>query len=159
MDKLRIVPMTLSHLNQVLDIEDEVFPSPWKREVFLQELDAAHVSRPYVGLSGDVVVGYFIAWFVHDEVHLVNIAVTDGWQRQGIGSRLLTYLIYLAVTEEKNIITLEVRPSNPNAISFYEAFSFVQVGVRKEYYSDNREDAILMTLNLADYVRRLEGDR
>jgi ribosomal-protein-alanine N-acetyltransferase len=154
MVSVNLVPMNESHLPEVLAIEQSVFESPWNGDMFRQEIYGAFGSVPTVALMGQRVVGYRIAWFIEDEVHLVNIAVERRHQRLGIGTVLLDQLIDEAITRDMLLMTLEVRASNVSAQEFYRGFLFKAVGVRRGYYSDNREDALLMVLDLADFVRR-----
>jgi ribosomal-protein-alanine N-acetyltransferase len=136
-----------------------VFTSPWTSEVFLHELQGINVSRSFVALDVDRVVGYMIAWFIEDEIHLINIAVAREEQRKGIGSVLLLHLIEQALEEGRKLITLEVRASNVSAVALYRSFSFEYVGVRERYYSDTKEDAILMMLDVEEYrLRMLKKD-
>ncbi|NIM20401.1 MAG: ribosomal protein S18-alanine N-acetyltransferase [Candidatus Latescibacteria bacterium] len=146
--------MRVSHLPEVLAIESEVFFTPWTEGMFRQELSRGWVSRVYVALLEERVVGYEIAWFVEDSVHLVNIAVAQSLRRRKIGSVLLENILDEAIGEGKRHVTLEVRKSNRAAQAFYRSFGFELVGIREGYYSDNHEDAVLMTLFLPSYVRK-----
>ncbi len=154
MEAVEIRPMQVSHLPEILTIEREVFPSPWTEGMFRQELSRIYVSRLYVALLGDRVVGYELAWFIEDVVHLINIAVAKSYQHRRIGTKLLKHLQEEAVEENKRYITLEVRRSNETAQEFYKAFCFDVAGVRKKYYSDNHEDAVLMILDLGKQTPR-----
>ena len=91
------------------------------------------------------VIGFASLWLMADEAHITNIAVRQSHQRQGIGEMLLMSIIDLTAEFRANIVTLEVRVSNLPAQSLYNKWGFVQVGVRRGYYTDNREDAILMS--------------
>lgn len=140
--------MQPSHLPEVLAIEREVFPTPWSEGMFRQELSGNVASRMRVVLRDKKVVGYYIAWFLEDMVHLLNIAVARRYQRNGIGTILLEQILGEAAEEGRRYIALEVRRSNTAAQLFYRVFHFEKVGIRKRYYSDNFEDAILMVLDL-----------
>jgi ribosomal-protein-alanine N-acetyltransferase len=155
MDDIVIMPMAIDHIPQVVDIERKAFTTPWRSEVFLHELHEIEVSRSFVALDGERVVGYMIAWFIEDEIHLINIAVANEEQRKGIGSILLLHLIERAFEEGRKLVTLEVRVSNVAAVALYRSFSFEYVGVRERYYSDNKEDAILMILDVEAYRQRM----
>jgi len=154
MANVTLAPMNESHIDEILAIEDAVFDAPWTREMFRQEVRGVFGSYATVALHDGSVVGYQIAWFIEEEVHLVNIAVDNGHQASGIGALLLRHLIEEAISRHKAIITLEVRASNQTAQSFYHRFFFRTIGVRKGYYSDNREDALLMALDLTTFVHR-----
>lgn len=144
MDDIRLEPMREAHIAEILKIERESFATPWTQEMFRQEVEDDQLSRAYVALEGELLVGYLVAWFFHQEVHLLNIAVAPAYQRRGIGGRMLRCLLDLAAREGKEVVTLEVRESNWPAIELYQAFGFVRVGVRHQYYQREREDALLM---------------
>ncbi len=95
--------------------------------------------------SGQGLIGFASMWVMADEAHITNIAVRNDWQRQGIGEMLLMSIIDLATKLKANLVTLEVRASNLLAQNLYNKYGFVQVGVRRGYYTDNREDALLMS--------------
>ena len=105
----------------------------------------ASVSRP----DEPVVVGFCDYWLVADEVQLLNIATDPDWQRLGIARLLMDELLAFAKARECALITLEVRSSNRPAQALYHRYGFREVAVRKQYYADNREDAVLMDLRLA----------
>lgn len=164
MTDVDIQPMHISHLTEILEIEETVFTTPWTRRMFEHEIargGGGEGPRSYavVAVEGDRVVGYVIAWFLVDEVHLVNIAVRKAYQERGVGSFLLSHLIEKACVAGKIIITLEVRESNTSAQAFYRGFMFRKIGVRRGYYTDNREDAALMALDLSPIVERRKHDR
>ena len=91
------------------------------------------------------ILGFAGIWFMADEAHLANIAVREANRQQGIGELLLISIIKLAIERSARFITLEVRSTNKAAQSLYEKYGFVEVGIRRAYYTDNREDAVLMT--------------
>jgi ribosomal-protein-alanine N-acetyltransferase len=148
MSELSIEPMTRAHIPDVIRIEEELFDSPWSEGMFRQEVRDRFLSRPMVGLVGGEVVAYMIAWFIRNEVHLLNIAVTREHQRKGFARTLLRHLIEVASSERRASITLEVRSGNIRAIRLYEGHGFYAVGRRPRYYQDNGEDAIVMALDL-----------
>ena len=161
MKGIEIQRMQASHLPEVLAIERDVFPAPWSEGMFRQELSRNVASRLEVALFEEKVVAYYLAWFLEDMVHLINIAVAVRLQRKGIGTLLLEQILKEAVRDGKRFIALEVRKSNTAAQSFYCKHHFMKIGVRRGYYSDNFEDAILMVLDLARHPieeRRREKD-
>jgi len=93
-----------------------------------------------------LILGFAGLWFMADEAHLANIAVREAYRQKGIGELILSSIIELAIEQSARFITLEVRESNKAAQSLYRKYGFVDVGVRHGYYSDNKEDAILMTV-------------
>jgi ribosomal-protein-alanine N-acetyltransferase len=154
-----IIPMGADHVDEILAIEEVVFPTPWTRGMFEQEIARRDVrqgpgSYSVVAIHEREVAAYSMAWILLDEVHLVNIAVRPDFQESGIGTLLLNHLIDVACRTDKTIITLEVRESNTIAQAFYRGFLFREIGVRRGYYSDNRENAVLMVLDLSPIIER-----
>ncbi|MGI9953485.1 ribosomal protein S18-alanine N-acetyltransferase [Moorellaceae bacterium AZ2] len=141
---MSIVPMAIRHLDQVLAIERASFPSPWPRSSFLNELFANDYARYYVCLHGDRVIGYAGMWIILDEAHITNIAIHPDFRGQRLGELLLKTLMQEAVNLGADRMTLEVRVSNLPAQRLYERLGFVRAGIRKGYYNDNHEDAIIM---------------
>ena len=159
--EIKLEPMTEVHLARVLQIEGSVFTTPWTREMFTQEVQGHLGSRPVVATHAGKVVGYAIAWFFDEDVHLVNIAVAKRVQSRGIGRLLVNDVVREGRGRGKGVITLEVRAGHASAQAFYRTFGFRGIGIRKGYYSDNREDAVLMILELdhdAPAPRAGEGD-
>jgi ribosomal-protein-alanine N-acetyltransferase len=158
MDALTIEPMRERHLDAVLAIERRLFPTPWTEGMFRQEIADNVLSRSAVAVHDGVVVGYLVAWFVHDEAHLLNVAVDPDHQRRGFGRRLVADLIARARAEQRTLVTLEVRVGNASARRLYESFGFVAAGRRRRYYRDTGEDAHVMLLDLSDEGSRREGE-
>jgi len=145
--KVKIRSMTLKDINEVVNIEKQVYTWPWSPWIFFQELIAPE--RYYVVAEvGGQIIGYAGLQWVLDEGHVTNIAVRKEWQRRGIGSLLLENLIVKAKKLNLKFLTLEVRASNRAALSLYKKFGFVVEGIRKNYYVKPTEDAIIMTLYL-----------
>jgi len=154
-----------AHVPEILEIEQALFPTPWTHGMFEQELIAGPSaegpgSYAVVAVEAGRVLGYTVAWFVDEGVHLMNIAVRKDCQRRGVGRKLVRHLIREARSAGKRVIILEVRVSNTGAQAFYENFGFVKFGVRRGYYADNREDAIMMALDLSKApARRKSGTK
>ncbi len=142
-DRLAIVPMTEAMLDEVRSIELEAFPDPWPRRFFAEELAKPNPAYARVALHSGRVMGYLVAWFILDEVHLGNLAVHPQHRRQGIARALLEHLIQRAERRGASFITLEVRAGNRAAMSLYARYRFRPVAVRKGYYA-GREDAVIM---------------
>ena len=140
--------MRAEHLDRVAAIEQEVFSDPWPRSAFASEVMDQRISCPVVVLEKGDVVGYLVAWFVADEVHLGNIAVASSCQKRGIGQRMLDYLVDLAHERKARFVTLEVRESNVTAQRLYTRNGYRPVAIRKRYYRDTQEDAIVMVKTL-----------
>ncbi len=106
---------------------------------------AERVLRKEKATDNLLLLGYAGLWFMADEAHLINIAVRGSYRQQGIGERLLISAIELALERNAHIVTLEVRPSSTAARALYSKYGFTEVGVRRGYYYDTKEDALLMT--------------
>lgn len=150
MNDLVIEPLGAAHLSDVLQIERESFPAPWTEAMFRQEIDETWLSRSFVAVQDGTIAGYIVAWFLRGEVHILNLAVTPSSQRQGIGRRMLQHVVDLAEQSDHHIATLEVRASNDAAKLLYVTMGFAPVGIRRRYYRDNDEDAIVMVRRLGE---------
>jgi ribosomal-protein-alanine N-acetyltransferase len=128
-----------------MEIEKEGFLHPWSRELIERELEHAwsQVLLAQDGLDGPV-VGYIVFWLVHDEVHVLNVATALEARRRGVGRALMDVAEQEGRRRGARIATLEVRSSNVPAIALYRAIGYRQVGVRPNYYAEEREDAIVM---------------
>ena len=143
-DLVTLVPLRRRHLASVLRIEQQVYPRPWSLGIFMSELNQ-HGSRHYVAARcGGKLVGYAGLMFGYDEAHVTNIAVDPSWQRHHIGTRLLVNLFHAALGRPARDVTLEVRVSNGPAQAMYRRFGFETEGVRKNYYVETGEDALVM---------------
>jgi len=139
--------MSTGDVDSVHAIEREVFSSPWSRASFEREC-GEQISSSWVAVLDGSVAGYAVSWIVCDEVHIGNIAVRPGLQRRGIGTRLLARMLEEGVSRGARLATLEARESNVKALGLYERFSFRPVAIRKRYYADSGEDAIVMIADL-----------
>jgi ribosomal-protein-alanine N-acetyltransferase len=150
------------HLRKVLAIEARVYPRPWSMSLFLSEL-AQKSTRTYLVArhDGDV-IGYAGMMFTGKEAHVTNIAVDPDFHGRKVGSRLLLTLVTEALARGADNISLEVRVSNGAAQSMYRKFGFNVAGVRKGYYIETNEDALLMVVENAlstEYRLRLQRIR
>jgi ribosomal-protein-alanine N-acetyltransferase len=156
--EVTIGPMRRRHLRGVLRIEQQVYPRPWSLGLFMSEL-GYRGSRVYaVARVGTTVVGYGGLMLVTDDGHITTLAVDPAWHRNKLGTRLLHSLATEAVARGAKNLTLEVRASNQAAQELYRAFGFAPAGIRKGYYVETNEDAIIMWANdvdAADYAQRL----
>ncbi|MGH9122885.1 MAG: ribosomal protein S18-alanine N-acetyltransferase, partial [Acidimicrobiales bacterium] len=149
---VQIVALRRRHLRSVLRIEAQVYPRPWTLPLFVSEL-ALRNNRNYVAARvGGILVGYAGLLFSIDEAHVTNIAVDPEWQRHKIGSRLLLHQTRVAIKRGARHITLEVRVSNAGAQALYQRFGFVAAGIRKNYYTETNEDAVIMWAHDIDSV-------
>ncbi len=144
MSDIRIEPLAKHHLDDLLKVETLCFPTPWTRETFLYELESNKLAHYWVALLVEEVIGYAGMWYILDEGHITNIAVHPLHRREGVGSKLLHSLLLTAIASSLMDVTLEVRRSNQAAIALYERYGFQVEGVRKAYYADNGEDALIM---------------
>lgn len=139
--------MIMNDLEQVVAIDQVSFSLPWPARSFQFELTDNPASRCWVVELDGKIVAMIVGWLILDELHVATIATHPDFRRQGIGKTLLTHALKSARDEGVTRSFLEVRESNELAINMYKSFGFVEDGRRKEYYKDNHEDAILMTLN------------
>jgi ribosomal-protein-alanine N-acetyltransferase len=146
--RIRIDPMTVEDIPDVHDIESASFPIPWPAYAFRQELETNRLARYLVVRVGGETVAYAGIWLMVDEAHVTTFAVLPDWRRRGIGARLMLAILQLSVEMRASVGTLEVRLSNMAARTLYQRFGFRPVGVRPRYYSDNGEDALIMTTDL-----------
>lgn len=191
-------PMRVSDISQVMEVEQQSFPTMWPPTAFKRELQTNRLARYLVAversadgpsdgealpseghggfgrlldglrqmLDGDsldetqeLIVGFVGVWLLADEAHIVTIAVRDGRRGRGIGELLLIAAIEEAMRERQDVVTLECRVSNSVALRLYEKYGFQRVGLRPRYYSDNHEDAYVLTADGVgtESYRRLFG--
>lgn len=144
MDEVAILPMQDGDLDQVTQIEKEIFPTPWTRRQFQFEIwnRSCHY---FVAKIGGTVIGYTGLVIVASEGYITNLAVKAEHWRKGLGRRMMLTIFRKALEAGVDIISLEVRKSNLIAQELYRQFGFRQVGARRRYYVDNREDALVMS--------------
>ncbi len=143
-DEVTLGPLRRRHLRGVLAIERASYAKPWTESLFLSEL-ALPVSRRYlVARSARTVVGYAGIMFAPDEGHVTTIAVHPRYRRRQIGTRLLSALTHEVIAQGYPALTLEVRASAEGAQALYREFGFTTEGVRKGYYEQPAEDAVIM---------------
>jgi ribosomal-protein-alanine N-acetyltransferase len=140
---LEIRRLALGDLDDVEAIEKRAYRTPWSRSMFASEL-AKPASICLGAYEGDQLVGYVINSRYVDAWHVMNVAVSPSHQRRGIATQLLEHLFELTRDDERRGYTLEVRISNADAIRLYERLGFERRGIRRGYYTDNREDALIM---------------
>ena len=170
--RYRLRTMIEADIDQVAEIERESFPTTWPRTAYSRELsnklarylvvvdpvreyqpparrkrsllNILHRDTP-AGPPAEYVVGYVGVWLMVDEAHIVAIAVKEDYRGLGLGELLLAEAVQVALDNRQELVTLEVRRTNTVAQALYEKYRFLKVGVRKRYYSDNHEDAIIMS--------------
>ncbi|HEY9121837.1 MAG TPA: ribosomal protein S18-alanine N-acetyltransferase [Brevefilum sp.] len=158
-------PMTTSDLDQVAAIDRAAFPTPWPKDAFLYEIKRGRNSVCWVAEQvesdgEDQIVASIVIWLVLDEVHIGTLAVRPGYRSQKIGQKLLALTLLECLQRGARQALLEVRQSNEAAQALYRKFGFKAVGLRKDYYKDTHEDAVLMTLgtlNLENLAQLAQG--
>jgi [ribosomal protein S18]-alanine N-acetyltransferase len=135
--------LELSDLSAIEAIEQKAYPTPWSRSMFASEL-AKPTSICLGAFEGQDLVGYVINSRYVDAWHVMNVAVDPDHQRRGVATALLERLFEVTRDDERRGYTLEVRVSNEDAIGLYEKLGFESRGIRRGYYTDNREDALIM---------------
>ncbi|RJP73153.1 MAG: ribosomal-protein-alanine N-acetyltransferase [Candidatus Abyssobacteria bacterium SURF_17] len=135
--------LAAEHLDEVLDIERQSFKTPWSKFAFLHEMQFEKSVFKVLKIDSRV-IGYGGFWLVLDEAHISNIAIHPEFRRRGLGRKLLINLLVDAVSRGATKASLEVRRSNVAAQRLYEGFGFAVVSVRKRYYVDENEDALIM---------------
>jgi len=148
MSEIRIRVANEEDIDQMTQLDATCFSSPWSRASFTAELTNNPLAWYLVGetLEGTM-IGYAGLWAIGDEGHITNVAVHPDYRRKHLGSILVEGLIENTKGEGLTRFTLEVRVSNEAAISLYEKFGFKEAGIRKGYYEDNNEDAMIMWLD------------
>ncbi|MDD6484186.1 MAG: ribosomal protein S18-alanine N-acetyltransferase [Clostridiales bacterium] len=146
---MQIVEMTRQDVDAVSELDKKCFKISWSKKAFYDEMEN-DIAVYFVAKEDGRVIGYAGFWHIADEGDITNIAVDGEYRRRGVGAALLKELIKRARSEGMNLLTLEVRRSNTPAKALYAKFGFREIGMRRRYYSDNGEDAIIMALFLDD---------
>ena len=144
---LEIVKMNDGHIKEIAELEKACFSDPWSENMLRSELNS-DIAHYFVAENDGRVVGYIGMYITVDTANITNVAVKEEYRRQKVAQKLINCLIEKSNEEKLDFITLEVRKSNNPAISLYQKFGFTIVGTRKAYYSDNNEDAYIMTKSL-----------
>lgn len=156
---VEITPMRRRHLRSVVRIEERVYPRPWSHSLFISELALRGTRSYFVARVGRQIVGYGGLLLSGEDGHITTIAVDPEWQRHAIGTRLMLALTRDALERDARNMTLEVRITNRGAQQLYRRFGFGPVGVRKNYYQETKEDALVMWVHEIDgpeYAELLE---
>ena len=155
---VKLVPMRRKHTKAIMKIETAVYTQPWTSTLFVSEM-ALRANRSYVVAQfGSLVIGYSGMMFVGDDAHVTNIAVDPLYQKHQVASRLMLHNARTALKRGAKHLTLEVRVGNEAAQRLYRKFGFAPAGVRKNYYAEDHEDALVMWVNDIDseaYAQRL----
>ncbi|MFS0691045.1 ribosomal protein S18-alanine N-acetyltransferase [Sporosarcina sp. 179-K 8C2 HS] len=136
--------MTTEDIPEVVEIEQESFATPWTQEIFEHEMTGNDYAHYIVAVADDEVIGHCGMWVVLDECHITNVAVRKHMRGYGIGEALMRKAIELCKANDVRLMTLEVRVSNHTAQNLYRKLGFQDGGIRKNYYTDDHEDALVM---------------
>lgn len=140
--------MTFLDVDGVWAVECQVFSTPWSRGAFVNEMTDNDLACYLILEDKGMIAGYAGMWIIVDEAHVTNIALLPAYRRQGLGEKLVRELMKAARERHAVMMTLEVRPSNTVAQALYSKLGFLPQGIRRGYYSDNQEDALIMTCDL-----------
>ncbi|WP_042353108.1 ribosomal protein S18-alanine N-acetyltransferase [Bacillus massiliigorillae] len=135
-------------LDEIVELEHKCFTVPWSRDAFFNELYQNQYATYFILEEEGKIIGYCGAWLVIDEAHITNIAILPEFRGRGLGEALLQKMIDKCREDHIERMTLEVRASNTVAQSLYKKLGFQDGAIRKKYYSDNQEDAIVMWVNI-----------
>lgn len=141
---MNILKPAAEHIDQMYEIEKQSFKTPWSYKSLYDDVLSNQISLYLIALINEQVVGYAGTWYFLKEAHITNIAVREDFRHQKVGESLMRKLFDEMIGLGIENITLEVRKSNIPAINLYEKLGFIQNGLRKKYYSDTDEDALIM---------------
>ena len=143
MESVNVRKMTVEDVDGVFEVEKSCFEDYWSKNSFLDELKNPN-ARYLVAETDGKIVGYIGIWLIIDEGHITNVAVHKDYRGRKIGNELMKKMTELCKGNYIKAMTLEVRKSNDVAQNLYKKYGFKLAGIRKEYYSDNKEDAMIM---------------
>lgn len=149
-EEIKIRAMRQDDLEQVIQIEHEIFLFPWSYGNFSDSIRTGYHCFVLVPLDNRTIMGYGVLMSGPDEGHVLTLGVGTSWQNQGLGKKMLQFLIEFARKQALHTVLLDVRESNTGAIKFYQRLGFQQIAVRKDYYPTmcGHENALIMTLTL-----------
>lgn len=143
-DNIEIKDMKKEHLDGVMVVENLSFKIPWSRNSFLEELTTNELANYFVATSNGVVIGYGGLWKIFEEGHITNIAIHPEYRRCKVASKIMDKILDLCNEAGIKSLTLEVRKNNHAAQNLYKKYGFEIEGIRKGYYTDTGEDALIM---------------
>lgn len=147
-EKIYYRAMVEKDIPSVVAIEEEAFRVPWTEEIFEHEMNGNNYAHYIVALEDEQVIGHCGMWIVLDECHITNVAVFKRFRGRGIGEALMRKAVKLCEEMDVRLMTLEVRVSNMTAQNLYRKMGFQDGGIRKKYYTDDHEDALVMWVEL-----------
>lgn len=150
--KVVIEPLKENDMGEILAIEKTSFKNHWPESAFMDELQKNQLATYVVARHGNALVGYAGLWLVLNEAHVTTVAVHPDYRRRKVGEQLVHHLLQLALSQGAEWATLEVRESNHEAQALYQKFGFSPAGIRKNYYAEEQENAVIM------WVGNLKGE-
>lgn len=149
MAEFSIREMNINDIKDVMVVDNASFSMPWTKEIFVQEIDQNNYAHYFViEEDKEKIIGYVGLWIVEDDAQITNIALLPTYRGYKIGEKLFGFAVQYAIKKGASRLSLEVRVSNIIAQKMYRKFGLVPGGIRKNYYSDNGEDALVMWVNL-----------
>ncbi len=148
--KYTIVELVPQDIDAILDIEKVAFKSPWPKEVFEMEFQNKRAYNIVCVDNTGVLVGYCLSWLIYAEIHILKVAVHEDSQNQGLGRSMIEDTLEYFIAKGANHAILEVRLNNHSAIGLYEKLGFEGIRIRKNYYRETNEDALVMLLDIED---------
>ena len=152
--KYTIVELVAEDIEAILEIEQVAFKSPWPREVFEMEFKNNRAYNIVCVDNTGALVGYCLSWLIYDEIHILKVAVNEDCQNQGLGRSMIEDTLEYFIAKGANHAILEVRLDNHSAIALYEKLGFEEIRIRKNYYRETGEDALIMLLDLEENFRK-----
>lgn len=152
MNRGLVRPVCLEDIEAIWDIEVASFSMPWSRKAFIGELRDNEYARYFCLELNGTIIGYMGLWLILDEGHITNVAIAPDYRGQGWGEYLMRYVMSAMKKEGMVRMTLEVRVTNNIAQALYRRLGFVTAGIRKGYYADNGDDALIMWAELGTEV-------
>ena len=152
--KYTIVELVPEDLEAILEIEQVAFKSPWPRGVFEMEFQNNRAYNIVCVDNTGTLVGYCLSWLIYDEIHILKVAVDESCQNQGLGRSMIEDTLEYFIAKGANHAILEVRLDNVSAIALYEKLGFEEIRIRKNYYRETNEDALVMILDIEENFRK-----
>lgn len=152
MNEFNIRLMEENDIDEVLEVDKASFPTAWTKEIYETEIMENKHAHYFVATIDEKIIGFVGIWIVHDDAQITNIAILPEYRGRKYGEKLFAFALTYALKQGAIRLSLEVRVSNVVAQKLYRKFGLVPGGIRKNYYPDNNEDAIVMWINLSPKV-------
>ncbi len=148
MTEMQIRKMEQADIKAVMGVDQKSFSSPWNEEIFTHEVNENDYAHYFIVETKEKIIGYAGLWIVYEDAQITNIALLEEYRGFKIGEKLFGYVLQYAIQQGAERLSLEVRMSNIVAQNLYHKFGLVPGGIRKKYYTDDNEDALVMWVNL-----------